>query len=121
MVETGYQLLDVQYSEEYCDHPIHGAILMPLYEIPNRTDELDNKQRYIVYCRSGARSAVAALLLAQNQIYVVSLDGGIRDWPFGAISVREETAHRSRVANANWLYGVLPVQPNAGMPVLIIS
>lgn len=49
MVETGYVLLDVRYAEEFDDHRIPGPILMPLYELRNRMDELDKNQRYIVY------------------------------------------------------------------------
>jgi rhodanese-related sulfurtransferase len=102
MVETGYKLLDVRYAEEFDDHHVPGAILMPLYELRNRMDELDKDERYIVYCHAGGRSAVAALLLAQNQFDVVSLEGGIRDWPFPTISVEEETATtQPRVANAS--------------------
>ena len=94
MVETGYQLLDVRYAEEFDDHHIPGAILMPLYELRNRMDELDKNQRYIVYCHAGGRSAVATLVLAQNQFDVVSLDGGIRAWPFQTMSLEEEAAER---------------------------
>ena len=89
MTETGYKLLDVRYAEEFDDHHIPGAILMPLYELRNRMDELDRNQRYIVYCHAGGRSAVATLILNQNQFDVVSLDGGIRDWPFETTSVME--------------------------------
>jgi rhodanese-related sulfurtransferase len=89
MYETGYKLLDVRYAEEFDDHHIPGAILMPLYELRNRMDELDRNQRYIVYCHAGGRSAVATLILNQNQFDVVSLDGGIRDWPFETTSVMD--------------------------------
>jgi len=44
--------------------------------------ELDPDERYIVYCHSGSRSAVAALKLSQNNFDVMTLEGGIRDWPF---------------------------------------
>ncbi|WJW74978.1 cyclic nucleotide-binding domain-containing protein [Thiohalobacter sp. IOR34] len=90
MVETGYKLIDVRYAEEFDDHHIPGAILIPLYELRNRMDELDPNERYIVYCHAGGRSAVATLILAQNQFDVVSLEGGIRDWPFETVSIEEE-------------------------------
>ena len=41
MTETGYKLLDVRYCEEFDDHHIPGATLIPLYELRNRMDELD--------------------------------------------------------------------------------
>jgi rhodanese-related sulfurtransferase len=89
MAEIRYKILDLRYSEDYGDQYIPGAILMPLYELRNRMDELDNNQRYIVYCHAGGCSAFATLI--QNQFDVVSLEGGIGDWPFETTSV-EETA-----------------------------
>jgi len=68
MAETGYILLDVRYAEEFDDHHIPGATLMPLYELRNRMGELDKNERYIVCCHAGGRSAVATLILAQNQL-----------------------------------------------------
>jgi CRP-like cAMP-binding protein len=102
MTETGYTLLDVRYAEEFDDHHIPGAVLMPLYELRNRMDELDRNQRYIVYCHAGGRSAVATLILNQNQFDVVSLDGGIRDWPFETASVMETVEESAKqAANAD--------------------
>jgi rhodanese-related sulfurtransferase len=107
MVETGYKLLDVRYAEEFDDHHIPGATLMPLYELRNRMDELDKSERYIVYCHAGGRSAVATLILNQNQFDVVSLEGGIRDWAFETASVEDMAATESseeapkQAANAN--------------------
>lgn len=74
---------------------------MPLYELRNRMDELDRNRRYIVYRYADGRSAVATLILAQNQFEVVSLDGGSRDWPFRTVSVGEEAAQNPRVARTN--------------------
>lgn len=95
MLETGYEMVDVRYSEEYDEHHIPDATLIPLYELRNRLDELDKSKKYIAYCHGGARSAVATLIMAQNQFEVVSLEGGIRDWPFDTDSVYpdEQPAH----------------------------
>lgn len=90
MLETGYQLIDVRYSEEYDEHHIPGATLIPLYELRNRIDELDKSKKYVVYCHGGSRSAIATLILTQNQIDVLSLEGGIRSWPFETTSVYEK-------------------------------
>ncbi len=87
MMETGYKMLDVRYAEEYDEHHIPGAILMPLHEVRDRMAELNKDDKYIVYCHGGSRSAVATLILAQNQLEVMSLEGGIRDWPFETASV----------------------------------
>ena len=90
MLETGYSLIDVRYSEEFDEHHIPGATLIPLYELRNRMDELDKSKKYIVYCHGGSRSAIATLIMTQNQIDVISLEGGIRNWPFETQSVYEQ-------------------------------
>ena len=82
MLDTGHLPIDVRYSEEFDDNHIPGAILIPLFELRNRIDELDKNQKYVVYCHGGGRSAVATLVLSQHQFDVVSLDGGIRDWEY---------------------------------------
>lgn len=90
MLETGYSLIDVRYSEEFDENHIPGAKLIPLYELRNRMSELDKGKKYIAYCHGGARSAVATLILTQNHLDVVSLEGGIRSWPFETQSVYEK-------------------------------
>jgi rhodanese-related sulfurtransferase len=80
----------VRYSEEFDEHHIPGATLIPLYELRNRMNELDKGKKYIVYCHGGARSAIATLILTQNQFDVLSLEGGIRSWPFETQSVYEK-------------------------------
>lgn len=80
MLDTGHIPIDVRYAEEYDEGHMSNAILIPLFELRNRIDELDKSKRYVVYCHGGSRSAVATLVLAQNQYDVVSLEGGVRDW-----------------------------------------
>jgi len=87
MFETDYIPIDVRYAEEFDDSHIPGAILIPLFELRNRMDELDKDKKYITYCHGGSRSAVATLVLTQNQFDVMSLDGGLRDWEFETDSV----------------------------------
>ncbi|HEY9051926.1 MAG TPA: rhodanese-like domain-containing protein [Gammaproteobacteria bacterium] len=82
MLDNGYQLLDVRFPEEYAEDRIPGAKLIPLNELANRMKELNEKQPYIIYCHSGPRSAIAALILSQRKFEALSLDGGIRDWPY---------------------------------------
>lgn len=75
-----YQLLDVRYEEEHEDVHIEGSHLLPLHELRSRLHELDSGKRYITYCRSGKRSAVAALVLKQKKFHAVSMRGGINEW-----------------------------------------
>ena len=87
MFETDYIPIDVRYAEEYDDSHIPGAILIPLFELRNRMSELDKTKKYISYCHGGSRSAVATLVLTQNQYDVMSLEGGMRDWEYEVESV----------------------------------
>lgn len=80
MLDTGHIPIDVRYAEEYDEGHMANAILIPLFELRNRIGELDKSKSYVVYCHGGSRSAVATLVLAQNQFDVVSLEGGVRDW-----------------------------------------
>jgi rhodanese-related sulfurtransferase len=82
MLDEGAQLLDVRYQDEYEMEYIPGCTLIPLLELRERVDELEGGTDYVIYCHSGRRSAVAAMILRQHKLNAVSLNGGIRDWPF---------------------------------------
>lgn len=81
-----HQILDVRYEEEYDDEHIPGVQLIPLPELRNRLQELKPEQKYITCCHSGKRSAVAAMLLRQNGFQAISLQNGVRDWPYELVS-----------------------------------
>ena len=81
LIDSGHQLLDVRYEEEYEESYIPGAVLIPLQELRQRYAELDPEKSYVAYCKGGMRSAVACMLLNQKNYNVVSLTGGIMDWP----------------------------------------
>jgi rhodanese-related sulfurtransferase len=91
MLAAGYRLLDVRYPEENEDDSIPESQLIPLHELRTRMEEVGKASRWLVYCRSGKRSAVATLLLNQHGYQAVSLRGGITAWPF-------ETTSRTDVA-----------------------
>jgi len=70
-------LVDVREPEEHAAGNI-GGINMPLSTLSSRMGELPRDKHLIVYCRSGARSAQAARLLAAAEFPQVSnLEGGL--------------------------------------------
>jgi adenylyltransferase/sulfurtransferase len=74
-------LVDVREPHEYRICSIPGARLIPLRELPRRLHELDSRDRIIVHCRSGQRSAKAAKLLREAGFAKVqNLKGGILAW-----------------------------------------
>jgi len=75
------QLLDVRSGEEWAITHIDGALHIPLGELERRMGEMDASRAVIVYCKTGARSARAARLLAGNGFDDVrNLNGGIERW-----------------------------------------
>lgn len=82
MMADGYKTIDVRYPEEYEDGHIPASTLVPLYDLQGRMNEFQVDARYVVYCHSGRRSAVASMFLRQAGMNVASLKGGIANWPY---------------------------------------
>lgn len=81
LVTKGATLLDVRSPEEFGGGHIDGAINIPIQELSGRTDELDDKNHEIVvYCQSGARSAMAKRLLEHDGFTSVHDLGGLAQW-----------------------------------------
>lgn len=77
-------LVDVRTEEEYKEEHIPGALLVPVDELESLAPEMmPNKESiYIVYCRSGNRSAAAAQQLIDLGYQNINDMGGIIDWPY---------------------------------------
>ena len=80
---SSVQILDVRERSEF-DGPlghIAGARWIPLGELPKRTGELMRDRPVVTVCRSGARSAQAAVLLSRADFpNVANLAGGMLRW-----------------------------------------
>lgn len=76
-----FQLIDVREPFEYEIAHIHAAVLIPLGEIAERTDELQTDRPILIHCHSGQRSAQAVRLLQQRGFTnVYNVEGGIDAW-----------------------------------------
>jgi len=78
-----YVLVDVREPEEHAFAVLPDSILMPMNELPQRWNELedDSGKEIIVYCHHGIRSRRAAGFLEQCGLRLVySLAGGIDAW-----------------------------------------
>ena len=76
-------LLDVRQPHEWdiVNLETDGAVMIPLAELQDRLDELPTDREIVVYCRTGARSASAARVLAEEGFSsVFNLVGGIHAW-----------------------------------------
>ncbi len=81
--ERHYLLVDVRQPAEYAAVHIPGAVLMPLVEVESRLFELPADRELVFYCRTGARSQVAAMLAAEAELSdktVYNLVGGVLAW-----------------------------------------
>jgi rhodanese-related sulfurtransferase len=75
-------LIDVRTPQEYNEGHIEGSLLIPLDTLEANLPKLANsKDRpLIIYCRSGARSAIASRLLADQGFKPLNVSGGINEW-----------------------------------------
>ncbi len=75
-------LIDVREEYEYDEQNLGGQ-LIPLGELPDRIDEIENlkDEEVIVQCRSGNRSGKAKVFLeSQGFTNVRNLTGGMLAW-----------------------------------------
>ena len=76
-------LLDVRQPEEFAEKSIPNAILIPLGDLPDRVDEIEEfrDKEIVVICRSGNRSGQACMFLTMNGFtHSVNLKGGMLSW-----------------------------------------
>lgn len=76
-------LLDVRQPEEHAEVHIPNSILIPLGELEERIDELEEfrDKELIIYCRSGNRSGQACMFLNMMGFEnTVNLRGGMLSW-----------------------------------------
>ncbi len=76
------ELIDVREPDEYEFARIEGAKHIPLGQILQRMDEIDNSKLIVMQCKSGGRSerAILALQQAGFEGNMSNLVGGIKAW-----------------------------------------
>ena len=76
--------VDVREPDEYAVGHIPGAKLLPLGEVLSRAAEVlpDKRAPWLVYCRTGHRSADAVQKLASLGYENLYDLGGILSWPY---------------------------------------
>ncbi len=76
-MRRGAGLLDVRSMAEFQQGAIKGCVHIPITELRVRHKQLDPLRAYVIYCRNGVQSEVAALLLRQRGFEVYVLRGGL--------------------------------------------
>jgi rhodanese-related sulfurtransferase len=74
------QLVDVREIDEHEAGRIAGDRLIVLGELSGRAEEIERDQPVVFYCRSGARSAMAAEAFAGAGFAAHNLAGGLLGW-----------------------------------------
>ncbi len=76
-MRRGAGLVDVRSATEFQQGAIKGSMNIPITELRARLTQLDPVRPYVLYCRNGVQSEVAAFLLRQRGFEVVVLRGGL--------------------------------------------
>ena len=71
-------LLDTRTPGEYSRGHIDGFMNIPVDELRERLDELDNRKPVYVICQSGLRSYIACRIMAGNGFDCYNFSGGFR-------------------------------------------
>lgn len=83
--QATYELIDVRTPEEVQQGIIPGARIIDIHnpDFENLIDQLDKTKSYLVYCRSGARSAMACRMMREKGFSgdLCNLATGIFGWP----------------------------------------
>jgi rhodanese-related sulfurtransferase len=98
LAADGAILLDVREPHEWQAGHAPRARHIPLSEIPRRSAELPRGRAVVTVCRSGARSARAAALLARDGREVSNLSGGMHAWARAGLPVVARGGGPGRVA-----------------------
>ena len=78
------QAVDVREPDEFAVGHIPGAKLLPLGDVLTRAEEVmpDKNAQWLIYCRTGRRSADAAQKLGAQGYPRLRDLGGILSWPY---------------------------------------
>jgi rhodanese-related sulfurtransferase len=76
-------IIDVRTPEEYDEGHIENCVLINFRSdtFQEEINELDKSYTYLIYCRSGGRSAAALKIMKENGFEnVYNMLGGIKGW-----------------------------------------
>jgi len=81
-IKAGAVIVDVRSQDEFADEHFPKALNIPVNELSARAAEIGSKDKPVVlYCASGARSAMGARILKSLGFADVVNAGGLSDMP----------------------------------------
>jgi hydroxyacylglutathione hydrolase len=78
--QDGVQLIDVRTAGEYEAGHIAGGRWIELVDLPTQAATIDRGRPVILYCRTGARSAMATEALLRAGYDAHNMLGGLLEW-----------------------------------------
>ena len=80
--DSTIELIDIRTPAEVARGVLPNAKTLPMHLIPLKLDYFNNPDKqFVIYCRTGSRSAQACMFLNQQGISnVANLSGGIMSW-----------------------------------------
>jgi rhodanese-related sulfurtransferase len=84
------QLIDVREVDEHEAGRIAGDRLIVLGELAGRAEEIERGKPVVFYCRSGARSAMAADAFAGAGFDAHNMAGGLLEWSAAGLPLDPE-------------------------------
>jgi rhodanese-related sulfurtransferase len=92
-VDSTFYLIDIRTEREYLAGHIQNSLWLPRGFLEFKIQKLieDPEAEIIIYCKGGARSALAAYTLGQmgyNNVF--NLEGGIREWVHSGYQIFNE-------------------------------
>ena len=80
--ENSPLLLDVREPWEYAICKLEGAELVPMRQVPDFAQQLDQQQDIVVICHHGIRSKAVCDYLARQHGFtrLINLEGGVDAW-----------------------------------------
>lgn len=77
-LRRGARLVDVRSAAEFQQGALKGSVNIPIDELRTRLPQFDPVCPYVLYCRNGVQSEVAAFLLRQRGFDVAVLRNGLQ-------------------------------------------
>ncbi|MGO9900531.1 MAG: rhodanese-like domain-containing protein [Solirubrobacteraceae bacterium] len=84
------QLIDVRRRHEHEAGRIAGGRLIELADLPAQAQSIDRERPVVLYCRSGARSAMATAALRQAGFEAHNMAGGMLDWDAAGLPIEPD-------------------------------
>jgi rhodanese-related sulfurtransferase len=91
--EGDVQLVDVREDHEWQAGRIAGARHITLGEVATQADTLDPSRPLVFYCRSGARSTMAADAFSRAGFDAYSMSGGLVEWDARGLPLEPDDGH----------------------------